>query len=225
MVTVSAAAKKLVDEKPLLQEGLRQGIISFAALAERIKPQVEQQLGKKIKEAAIVMALRRHGEALEESDVKRISFEPHIQLTLKTNLVYFSVKRSTQLFRKLEELYKLFDYGAGDTFNIIHGNYEVSIITNEKHEKKIAAAASELGAGQVTTREKNLVSISMSFGRDFPYTPGALFAVTRKLYWDNVNIFEVVSAATELTLIFQKKDAMRAYASLQEMVDEKGSQK
>ena len=41
MVTVSAIVKKLVNEKPLLQEGLRQGIVSFAALAEKIKQQVE----------------------------------------------------------------------------------------------------------------------------------------------------------------------------------------
>lgn len=221
MVTVSAIAKKLVNEKPLLQEGLRQGIISFAALAERIKPQVEQQLGRKISEAAVTMALRRHGETLQASDVKSIRFEPGTQLTLKTNLVYFSVRRSRQLFRKLEELYKSFDYEAGETFNVIHGNYEVSIITSGKREKKVAAEISELGAGQITTRERNLVSVSMSLDKDFPYTPGVLFAVTRKLYWDNINIFEIVSAATELTLIFQKKDAMKAYASLQELIEEK----
>ncbi len=225
MVTVSAVVKKLVNDKPLLQEGLRQGIISFAALAERIKPQVELEHGAKINDAAVMMAIRRHSESLQADDVKAIRFEPHTQLTLKTNLVYFSVKKSPQLFKKLEELYKLFDYGAGDTFNIIHGNYEVSIIANEKREKKVAAAISELGAGQVTTRERNLVSVSMSFDKDFPYTPGVIFAVTRKLYWDNINIFEIVSAATELTLIFQKKDAMKAYASLQELIDESGEKK
>ncbi|MBI2142875.1 hypothetical protein HYU20_00850 [Candidatus Woesearchaeota archaeon] len=221
MVTVSAIAKKLVNEKPLLQEGLRQGIISYAALAEKIKPQVEQQLGRKISEAAVIMALRRHSEALQASDVRSIRFEAGTQLSLKTNLVYFSVKRSRQLFRKLEGLYKSFDYEAGETFNIIHGNYEVSIITSGKREKKVAAEISELGPGQITTRERNLVSVSMSLDKDFPYTPGVLFAVTRKLYWDDINIFEIVSAATELTLIFQKKDAMRAYAALQELIEEK----
>lgn len=223
MVTVSAVVKNLVNEKPLLQEGLRQGIINFAALAERIKLQVEQQLGRKINEAAIIMALRRHSEALQANDVKSIRFEAGTQLTLKTNLAYFSVKRSEQLLRKLEELYKSFDYEAGDTFNIIHGNYEVSIITNEKREKKVAAAISELGPGQITTKERNLVSVSMSLDKDFPYTPGVLFAVTRKLYWDDINIFEIVSAATELTLIFQKRDAMRAYAALQELIEEQST--
>ncbi len=221
MATVSAVVKKLVNEKPLLQEGLRQGIINFAALAERIKPGVEQQLGTDVNEAAIIMALRRHSEALAEGEVRKIRYAPHTQLTLKTNLAYLSVKRSPQLFKRLETLYKAFDYEAGDTFNVIHGNYEVSIITSEKREKRVAAAISELGAGQITTRERNLVSVSMSLDRDFPYTPGVLFAVTRKLYWDDINIFEIVSAATELTLIFQKKDAMKAYASLQELIEEK----
>ncbi|MBI2550410.1 hypothetical protein HYV83_04490 [Candidatus Woesearchaeota archaeon] len=219
MATVSAVVKGIVNEKPLLQEGLRQGIISFAALAEKIKQQVEQQLGKSVNDAAVVMALRRHSEGLAEGEVKKIRFLPHTQLTLKTNLVYFSVKRSPQLFKRLETLYKLFDYEAGDTFNVIHGNQEVSIITDDKHEKEVIAA---IGSGQIATQEKNLVSVSMGLERDFLYTPGIIFAVTRKLYWDNINIFELVTAATELTFIFHKKDAMRAYASIQELIEEKG---
>ena len=217
MVTVSAIVKKIVNEKPLLQEGLHQGIISFAALAEKIKPEVEQQLGKNVNDAAVVMALRRHSEDLAERDVKKIRFAAHTQLTLKTDLVYLSVKRSPQLFKRLETLYKLFDYEAGDTFNVIHGNQEVSIITNDKYEKDVSAA---IGNGQVTTQEKNLVSISLGLEKDFLYTPGVIFAVTRKLYWDNINIFELVTTASELTFIFQKKDAMRAYASIQELIDE-----
>ena len=61
----------------------------------------------------------------------------------------------------------------------------------------------------------------MALEKDFLYTPGILFAVTRKLYWDNINIFEIVTTATELTFIFQKADAMKAYASIQEIIEEK----
>ncbi|MBI2549948.1 hypothetical protein HYV83_02090 [Candidatus Woesearchaeota archaeon] len=217
MVTVSAIVKKIVNEKPLLQEGLRQGVISFAALAEKIKPQVEQQLGGNVNDAAVIMALRRHSEALAEGDARKVRFELHTQLILKTNLVYFAVKRSPQLFKKLEVLYKSFDYEAGDTFNVIHGNQEVSIITNDKYEKKVISA---IDGEHVTTKERNLVSISLSPEKDFLYTPGYIFAITRKLYWDNINIFELVTTASELTFIFQKKDAMRAYGSIQELIDE-----
>ena len=216
MVTVSSAVKGIVSGQPLLQEGLRQGIMSFAALAERIKGKVEEQLGKSVNEAAIIMALRRHGESLEKSDVKRIRINPDMQLTLKTNLAYFSVKRTRELFRKLEALYKAPDYESGGTLNIINGNHEVSIITDEKNSRKVSLA---LAGEHVTTTEKSLVSISMSLEKDFVYTPGVIFAVTRKLYWDNINIFELVTTATELTFIFQKKDAMKAYASIQELAE------
>ena len=218
MVTVSAIVKKIVNDKPLLQEGLRQGIVNFAALAEKIKPQVEQQMGEKINDAAIIMALRRHSEAIEANDVKRIKFALHTQLILKTNLVYYSLKRSAGLFTKLQKLYSAFDYEAGDTFNIIHGNQEVSIIINDKNEKKVAQA---IATEEITNQGKNLVSISMALEKDFLYTPGILFAVTRKLYWDNINIFEIVTTATELTFIFEKADAMKAYASIQEIIEEK----
>jgi hypothetical protein len=218
MVTVSAVVKKIVNEKPMLQEGLRQGLLNFAAVSDKIKASVEQHLGENASDASIIMALRRHAETIQRSIEGKANQELNTQLTLKTNLAYFSVRRSLQLFKKVEELYKFFDYEAGDTLNIIHGNNEISIITNDKYEKKVAAL---LEKEQVTTKERNLVSISLSLPRDFPYTPGVIFAATRKLYWDNVNIFELVTTATELTFVFLKKDAMRAYESLQELAEEK----
>jgi len=217
MVTASATVKKIISESPLLHEGLRQGLMNYAAVAEKIKPQVEQQLGSRVTDAAVIMALRRQGDELGAGEDKRAKQELRSQLILKTGLVYFSVKRSPQLFRKLEELHRLFNQDAGDTLNIIHGNSEVSVITNDKYAKKVGSI---LEKEQVMTRERGLVSISMSLPKDFAYTPGVVFAATRKLYWDNVNIFELVTTATELTFIFMKKDAMRAYASLQELTEE-----
>jgi hypothetical protein len=215
MVTASAIVKKIVSDKPLFQEGLRQGLINYAALAEGITHQVEQQLGSRVKISAIAMALRRCGEGLQSDDHKRTRLEANSQLTLKTGLAYFSVKRSSTLFKKLESAYRLIDHAAGDTLNIIHGNNDVSIITNERNK-----IASLLENEHVTIEEKKLVSITMTLPESFPYTPGAIFAATRQLYWDNINIFELVTTATELTFIFQKKDAMRAYASLQELISE-----
>ena len=53
---------------------------------------------------------------------------------------------------------------------------------------------------------------------DFLHTPGIIFNAVRKLAWDNINIFEIVSTMTELTFILNKKDSMKAYEVLQELV-------
>jgi len=65
--------------------------------------------------------------------------------------------------------------------------------------------------------EKDLVSVSMSFPKDFLYTPGVLYRVVKELEWENINIFEIVSTLTELTFIVNKKDAMKSYGVLSQL--------
>ena len=38
--------------------------------------------------------------------------------------------------------------------------------------------------------------------------------------WEKINIFEIVSTMTELTFILSKKDSMKAYNALQELMGE-----
>ena len=52
-------------------------------------------------------------------------------------------------------------------------------------------------------------------------TPGIIFEVTRKLYWEDVNIFELITTATELTFIFRQKDSLKAYKAIEELIADK----
>src|SRR5690606_31147328 len=49
MVTVSQVVRKLVRDKPFLQEALSRGIINHASLAESFIPVIEKELGKSVK--------------------------------------------------------------------------------------------------------------------------------------------------------------------------------
>ena len=53
---------------------------------------------------------------------------------------------------------------------------------------------------------------------EFFYTPGVIFNAVRKLAWEGINIYEVVSTMTELTFILSKKDSMKAYDVLQDII-------
>ena len=215
MVTIAQVVKKMVNERPMLQESMRQGLISFAALAEKFKEPVESELGMQVKESAIMMALRRYSEALEKLPEKKIisMFSPDI--VMRTGMVDIVVAKSDSLASKLERLYAIVDFSRGDVLNLVHGNYEVNIITNEK---KMDAVLKVLAAEKILMKEKNLVAITMSISKEHVYTPGTIFAAVRKLAWDNVNLFEIISTRTELVFIVNSKDAVRAYNSLQEMV-------
>jgi aspartokinase len=64
-----------------------------------------------------------------------------------------------------------------------------------------------------------LVALTIVFeGKNFLTTPGVIFTAIRRLAWEQINIYEIVSTMTELTFILGKKDSMKAYNALQEFV-------
>ena len=215
MVTVSHIVKKIVSGQPFVEEALSNGIISIANLAEDMLPEIENELGKKIRLPSIVMALRRYSEEISRHR-RRAAFDYSGELIIKTNICDFTVAKTTALMAKLRTIHNLVNLERGDTLNVIIGNNEVSIIISDKHEEKLK---SFLSGEKILNKEQNLVSLAIIFKSErFTDTPGVIFNIVRKLAWENINIYEIVSTMTELTFILSKKDSMKAYNVLHEMV-------
>jgi aspartokinase len=215
MVTISHLVKKSVSENSFLLEAMSKELISYGNLAEQLKPEIEKELDKKVKDAAIIMALRRYAEELHGFNKKIGKFKFNGEIILKTNIMDFNVVKSNSLSNKLKNLYGLVNFERGDTLNIILGNNEISIITNGKYKEKLL---NFLRGEKILNKEFDLVALTISFsGEDFFDTPGVIFNSVRKLAWEQINIFEIVSTMTELTFILSKKDSMRAYNVLQNL--------
>ena len=105
------------------------------------------------------MALRRYSEKIKQKS-KIPKFDFHSEINMKTNICDTAVQKSSALFAKLQKIHNIADFGKGDTLNIIHGNYEVSIVTNMKH---LAAIKKELKGEKIIKVEQNLVALSLNF--------------------------------------------------------------
>ena len=215
MVTVSHLVKHLIKDKPFLQEALANKLISYGNLAEQIIPKIEEELSKKVKHSAVVMALRRYSDELEKEHKSVSSFNYKSEIIMKTNICDVCVSRTPALMAKLKKLYEMVDFDKGDTLDVILGNFEVSIVTNEKYKEKFLKF---LKGEKILTKESDLVALTMRFSDDFIHTPGVIFTTIRKLAWENINIFEIISTLSELTLILREKDSMKAYEALQSLV-------
>lgn len=217
MVNISHVVQKIIQLQPLLQEAIAQDIVSFANLAEHLIPAIEKELGQKVQQQAVVMALRRYAEKAEKKEKTRLPFKFNSALTLKTGLTDITIVKSASALTKLKQIYDLVDYEKGETLNVIQGDYEITIVISEKHTEKVLQL---LKGEKIKNKEKDLVSVSMSFSKEFLYIPGSLAKATRKLAWENINIFENISTMTELIFIVSKKDSTRTYHALQELIDE-----
>jgi len=202
--------------KCFVEEGLANGIISAAGLAEQMLPQIEKELGKKVKLPAVVMALRRYSEEIAEHRKKSKAFSLKGEILLKTNICDFTILKSPSLLVKLKNIHNLVNFERGDTLNVIIGNNEITIAINEKYMENLTKF---LAGEKIINKERDLVALSIIFsGEEFFYTPGVIFNAVRKLAWEGINIYEVVSTMTELTFILSKKDSMKAYDVLQDII-------
>ncbi|MFH1102111.1 MAG: hypothetical protein V1726_08785 [Methanobacteriota archaeon] len=214
MVTISHVVQKLVNDQMCVLESIDQGIISYSALAKKLQPDIENELGKKIKTHAIIMALHRYEEKLKQKHTP-ITFDYHSEIILKTDICDISVRRSLTLFDTLKKLYDIVHFEDGDLLNIVHGRCEVSIVTNERYRRQ---TLDFLKKEHIINVEKNLVCLTLTFPKEYLRTPGVIFQIARSLAWDNINIFEIVSTNTELSLIIAKTDAIKGYTTLEKMM-------
>jgi hypothetical protein len=219
MASVSQVVRSLVNSKPMVYEGLIEGIISHAALAEYLQDDIEREMGESVNLPAIVMAIRRYSETLQDAmKVKKTDFKFNSEIIMKTGLADITFVKSPSLIEKLKKIYILVNYERGDTLNVIYGNYEITVVISERYLDRLKEI---LGDEKILNEERNLVSLSISFSRDFLYTEGILAKVTRKLAWENINVFENISTMTELIYIISDKDSVKGYKALQSLITQK----
>lgn len=214
MVTISHVVQKLVSERIFIQEAMNKKIISYGALARQLKNEIQEELEKPIKVHAIEMALRRYADQLQDKH-KTIQFDYSSDIIIKTQICDVSVSQSPTLLDKLKKLYDLVKYEKGNLLNIIQGSSEVSIVTNERYKQRLLEI---LKNENILNVEENLISLTMTFSKEFLYTPGVIFNIIRNISWENINIFEIVSTNTELTFIIHKKDTMKGYKALEKLI-------
>ncbi len=209
---------KLVEEtlrkQIFLQEAISHGIVSYNKLAEYIKPEIEKELGKKLKHSAVSMAIRRYAEKME-SKGNTISLNYFRETLLKTDICYIIVEESAATLNKIQSIYNKMELKHGNIFNIVHANYEIGIITNQRTKGMIL---DELVNENISRVVEDLVVISLTYSKDYLLTPGIIYNVSRFLAWENINILSIWLTTQEFNLLISRDDSMRTYNALEKLI-------
>ncbi len=215
MTTISHLVKDYIEQKPFLQEALRQEIINYAALAEQIREYLEDKLGTELKQISVIMAIRRYQEKLTPSQVKKTHYGDKAEANLKTNLHMITISKSNTILEKLSKIIPLIDFKSGGILHLVQGNYQVAIITNEYNIDKVKK---HLHDEEIVREDKNLVSIALKYSDDLIDIPGNLFMLTRALAWENITIIDLIETMSESIFIVKEKDSTRALTKLSQVM-------
>ncbi|MBU3915660.1 hypothetical protein KKA14_09015 [bacterium] len=215
-MSVSKIVKRLTEEQPFLLEALNRGIIHFGNLAAEFKPKIESELKKEVTESAIIMALRRYAEEIKGKIGTGQRTRLSCEISMKTNICDFNVVKTSALLQKLKSFYKIADLDRGDFLNVTIGSHEVSIAISQKHYNQVEEF---LADEAVLNKQLDLVALTIVFGEDFIHTPGITYQVLQVLAWKNINLLEIISTLTELTIVIEKNDSIKSYEVLHELLD------
>lgn len=213
MISIKDALEEVIQDYPFIEEGLSKGIINYSAYAREIKPQIEKRLYKTVKEGAIVMALKRISEHLAKKRVKRSDINL-TDLTVRSNISEYTFLNSETLPGRTSEL-----------FNEIMSKKDVLCALSEGVRETTFIISSELTNDMEKIFDKetlvakfhNLSSVTIRLPEEVVYIPGVYYQILKRLAWENINIVEILSTYTELTIIFEEKNVEKAFSALKNL--------
>lgn len=213
MISINDALMDIIQGYPLIEEGLSKGLINCSAYAREIRPQIEKKLYKPVTDGAIVMALKRISNKLIKQTSKKTSVNLS-DLTVRSNLSEYTFLNSATLPEKISELFNRIR-GRKDSFcTLSEGIRETTLVISSE---LVGDLESILKTESLVMKFQNLSTITIRLPKEVVYIPGVYYQILKMLAWQNINVIEVLSAYTELTIVIDNKDIDKAFSVLKNL--------
>lgn len=214
MISINDALNEIIMNYPFVEEGLSKGIVNYSAFAREVKPQIEKRLLKSVKEGAIIMALKRISDGLSREKNKGDQNLNLTDLTVRSNLSELTYTNSATFPEKTRLLMESISNKRGVICTFSEGVRETTFIMSSE----IMTEAKRIFKGEsLLSNINNLSSITIRLPEEVVYITGTYYRILKMLAWENINVIEVLSTYTELTIIVENKDVDRAFSVLKSL--------
>jgi aspartokinase len=175
---------------------------------------VKKELGKEVNDAAVIVAIRRLQEKAQKAYEKPNKFSAN-SIKTHSHLMEIAVVNSSRIPGKIKEMYSLPEVEEGELINATEGKNQATFVFSQKMEKRMKEV---LSGEKVLLEMKGLSQISISFGKEMFETPGFIVYVLKELSWNGINVVEVISTYTELSVVVESKELTKAYGILEKLL-------
>lgn len=216
MKTISSVVEDYIKKKPFLQSALAQGIINLTSLSRIVKPEIENELGKDIRNGAIVMALKRLSDDLEfRATHKIIKVLKNIgEITVRSSLTDFTFLVSDTILENQTVLLKEVNKNKDVFYTSSRGVNEMNIVVSNT----LDSAVEELFKNEKCTQKaEHLSSITVKLPAENVSVPGIYYFIFQRLAWEGIVLFEVISTTNEFTIIVNDEQVDIAFRTIKDL--------
>lgn len=216
MESIGKITEDIINRSPFLRESMTEGLVNISALARKIQPEIESIVGKKVKEGAIVMAIKRMSPGLYHKlniKIKNVLGELG-DFLVRSNLSDFTYNNSESLGFKQSELMRQLNSEPDAFFAFVRGVTETTVITSDKYNDLI----DKLFVNEkLITSTQDLASITVKLPRINIEIYGIYYYILKQLAWEGINIIDVISTANEFTVLVSQDDVDKAFKTLMQL--------
>ncbi|MEX0275721.1 MAG: aspartate kinase [Flavobacteriaceae bacterium] len=216
MKTISSVVEKYIKKKPFLQSALAQGIINLTSLSRIIRPSIEEELGKEVRNGAIVMALKRLSTDLEFRATHRIVkvLKDIGEITVRSSLTDFTFLVSDTILENQTLLLKEVNKNKDVFYTSSRGVNELNIVVSNS----LDATVEELFKSERRTQKaENLSSITVKLPAENVSVPGIYYFIFQRLAWEGIILYEVISTTNEFTILVNEDQVDIAFKTIKDL--------
>jgi aspartokinase len=191
-MTIAQNVRNHLRNKPYLLEALEKGIVNLSELSRQIQEELKIE-----NMSAVKAALRRFSEELQKHKQKR---EEKVLQVLKRSAMAVYDRKAVVITTK--EI----DTKTGMKVDLL--GKVVYLLDRSDMPERITALV----------KHDNCTMIVMHSPEELEATPGVVAFLTTLLSEQNVNIIEFISCWTETIIVVEKKDSLKAYEVLSNLV-------
>jgi hypothetical protein len=191
-MSVAQKVRNYLRNKPYLLEALEKGIVNLSELARQIQKELETK-----DSSAIKAALRRYSEELQRHKQKR---EEKVLLLLKRSSIAVYDRKSVMITAKELNSKTGMKVDLLDKF--------VYLLDRNDLPERINALM----------KHDNCTMIVVHSPEELEATPGVVAFIATLLAEQSVNIVEFISCWTETIIVIEKKDSLKVYETLSNLV-------
>ncbi|NRD19617.1 hypothetical protein HNV08_06125 [Winogradskyella eckloniae] len=218
MKTIASCVQEIIAASPFLEEGLSRQIINFSALAKDLNEPISKMLRKPVKEGAIMMALRRYQQPLnlENSKSLKKAFEQLGDITVRSNLSDFTFQNSKTLIDSHSQILDKISSNHQIFYAFTRGMFESNIIISTSEKESVLNAFKN--ETQIGLQEK-LSAISIYLPKGNSKIVGLYYQIFKRLAWENITLYEVVSTTNEFTIVVEDYLVDKAFSAIKRLID------
>jgi hypothetical protein len=210
-VSIKKTLENIIRNNDFLEDGLYNGYINLTALSTYLLPTVQKLSGKETTVGSITMTLSRIAETIQKS--KHIRLRPE-DMRVRWGITYVTFHKTPGLSLALHEISRKLESAVASgsqLFSELEGSREITVIYTSFFAEAMSTIQEQFSPKKIL---HDLSAIIIHIPPEYLEEKGILYYIVKQLNYFDVNIIELYTTLSEVSILIRKENLSAAMGIL-----------